>query len=100
MRYNIQNDSTIATYARKTGKKEIRMADATVKKAFDSVIGFAHGIFSPGGTKAAQADESVPDVTAEPYTDPRAVIRMESNSDGSVTVYHPDGSSERRAVIR
>ena len=76
------------------------MADATVKKAFDSVIGFAHGLFSPGGTKGAQTDESDRDTNAEPYVDPSAVIRMESNSDGSVTVYHPDGSSERRAVIK
>jgi len=76
------------------------MADGAVRSAIDSVIGFARGIFSPGATGAEKNAETEADTQADVYTDPHAVIRMESNADGSVTVYHPDGSSERRAVIR
>ena len=76
------------------------MADGAVRSAIDSVIGFTRGIFAPVRTGNVQNAETDAETPAEPYTDPRAVIRMESNSDGSVTVYHSDGSSERRAVIR
>ena len=81
-------------------KKEFRMADGAVRNAIDSVIGFARGIFSPATAKQAQTAGADVETASVPDTDPRDVIKMESNADGSVTVYHPDGSSERRAVIR
>ena len=76
------------------------MADGAVRSAIDSVIGFTRGIFTPGASKQAQTAEAEAETAPVPETDPHAVIRMESNDDGSVTVYHPDGSSERRAVIK